>query len=203
MRYQKPKRPTRPVVESFSDGEILDSIALYRGGAFVRPCEYALRGLRVYRDHIEQRFIGHAKPPATIAVTWGKRLYFGGHGLPYFICQHCLRRCAKLYLSSIDVACRRCAGLSFWSQGQRRKARLIAKAKRIRAQLWADQTGRPIRPRMMLQTTFRKHMHALTMIEHAINDASRVISPARQRYRERDSQGRYCSAVSELGRNDV
>jgi len=49
--------------------------------------------------------------------------------------------------------------------------------------VWRD--GEKItRPRNMREKTYRKHIRALQLIQHAINTGSR--------YRERDEAGQYC-----------
>jgi hypothetical protein len=118
------------------------------------------------------------------------RLHLGGER-PWFVCYKCCRRCAILYTNTIDVACRKCAGLQFTSQRQRRKTRLKTKAEKIRARLWHD-GEKIIRPRYMHERTFRKHIHTLQRIECAINAGSRLSSIRYRRYRERDDEGRYC-----------
>jgi hypothetical protein len=72
------RRPklTRPTVDLFSDGEILDSIALHRHGAFT-GMEFPFRRLRSYRDHVELRFPDRKKPTTAILVEW-RPLHFGG-----------------------------------------------------------------------------------------------------------------------------
>jgi hypothetical protein len=52
------RRPklARSTVELFSDGEILDSIELYRHGAFRRPNHFPFRRLKTFPDHIEINF---------------------------------------------------------------------------------------------------------------------------------------------------
>jgi hypothetical protein len=52
------RRPklARPTIELFSDGEILDSIALYRHGAFRRPNHFPFRRLKLFPDHTEINF---------------------------------------------------------------------------------------------------------------------------------------------------
>jgi hypothetical protein len=186
----------RPVVELFSDGEILDSYELYRHGAFRRPMEFPFRRLRTYRDHIELRWPNRDKSAQVILVEWTGCL---DAERPWFLCYKCGRRCAKLYINSIDVACRKCAGLQFTSQRQRRKARQKTKADKIRWQLWTE-GEKIIRPRFMHKNTYRQHMHKLRMIEHAIRTGSRLSSVRYYRQRERDSEGRYCEFSDDLGR---
>jgi hypothetical protein len=186
MRYPKLLRPT---VELFSDGEILDSYDLYRRGAFRRPMEFPFRRLRTYPDHIELRWPDRNKPPQVILL---ERTPCVGAERPWFLCYKCGRRCAKLYVNSIDAARRKCAGLQFASQRQRRKTRLRTKADKIRWQLWAE-GEKIIRPRGMHKETYRKHIRMLQRIQHAISTGSRLSSIRYRRYRERDEDGRYCN----------
>jgi hypothetical protein len=190
------RRPrTHPVVELFSDGEILDSYALYRWGAFRRPMEFPFRRLRTYRDHIELRWPNRDQPPRAILLERTRCL---DAERTWFLCYKCGRRCARLYVSSIDVACRKCAGLQFTSQRQRRATRLKTRANKIRWQLWSE-GEKIIRPRFMHQKTYRQHMHALQRIEQAIRTGSRLSSPRYRRQRERDEYGQYCELSDDLG----
>jgi hypothetical protein len=185
------RRPklTRPVVELFSDGQILDVNMLNRRQAFSAPLHFPLRRLKTYRDHIELGWPNLDKPPQIILIE-RTRMHFG-NSRPWFICYKCNCRCAKLYVNSIDVACRQCADLQYASQRQRRKARLKAKAEKIRGRLWIE-GGKIIRPRNMPDRVFQRHLRAIARIEHAIRHGLRCSSIRYQRYRERDVDGRYC-----------
>jgi hypothetical protein len=183
---------TRPTVELFSDGEILDAYALNRRGAFSVPMEFPLRRLRSYRDHIELRWPNRDKPPQVILLERTKLNYGGTR--PWLICYKCNRRCAKLYVNSIDVFCRRCGDLQFVSQRQRRKARLQTKAEKIRNRLWFE-NNKPTRPRYMPHAVYQRHLRAIARIEHAIRRGLRCSSIRYRRYRERDADGRYCAAA--------
>jgi hypothetical protein len=179
----------RPVVELFRDGEILDSISLYRHGAFNRPTEFPFRRLRTYRDRVELRWPNREKPPQVILFEW-RPLYFGG-AFPYFLCYKCEQRARRLYLSSIDVACRKCSDLQFKSQRHRRRARLRAKAEKIRNRLWTE-NGNPAKPYQMHHATYRKHLRMLQAVEHAIRINGHCASIRYRRQRERDEYGQYC-----------
>src|SRR6516162_609105 len=124
---------TRPTVELFSDGEILDVNMLNRRGAFLQPLHFPLRRLKTFPDHIELRWPNRDKPPQIILVE-RTRMHFG-NTRPWFICYKCNCRCGKLYVNSIDVACRQCADLQYSSQRQRRKVRLKTKLEKIRSRL--------------------------------------------------------------------
>ena len=119
-----------------------------------------------------------------------------GNSRPWFICYKCNCRCAKLYVNSIDVACRQCADLQYASQRQRRKARLKAKAEKIRGRLWIE-GGKIIRPRNMPDRVFKRHLRAISKIEYAIKHDLRSSSIRYQRYRERDLDGRYCDGAAD------
>ena len=190
------RRPNvlRPVVELFGDHEILDVNELNRRGAFSRPMYFPFRNkLKTYPDRIEINFRNYDKPPQIILIAW-TRLHLGGER-PWFLCHRCGCRCAKLYLSTIDVACRICAGLQFTSQRQWRTTRLRAKAGKIRSRLDTNQDGKIIRPRNMRQRTFRKHLNKLQRIEHALHTHSRIHWLHSKDYlRPRDSDGRYAAA---------
>ena len=129
------RRPklTRPVVELFSDGQILDVNMLNRRQAFSAPLHFPLRRLKTFPDHIELRWPNRDKPPQIILVE-RTRMHFG-NTRPWFICYKCNCRCGKLYVNSIDVACRQCADLQYSSQRQRRKVRLKTKLEKIRSRL--------------------------------------------------------------------
>jgi len=192
---RRPKR-THPVVELFSDGEILDSYELYRWGAFRRPMAFPLRRLKTFPpDHIELRWPDRNKPPQVILLERTRCL---DAERTWFLCYKCGRRAARLYVSSIDVACQKCAGLQYTSQRQRRRARLKTRANKIRWQLWTE-GEKTIRPRFMHKRTYRQHMHALRMVESAIRTGSRLSSIRYGRYRERDDEGRYCKFSDDLG----
>lgn len=179
----------RPTVELFSDGQILDVNDLHRRGAFDRAMHFPFRRLKTFPDHIELRWPNLDKPAQVILVE-RTRMHLG-NTRPWLVCYKCARRCAILYINSIDVACRKCADLQFASQRQRRKTRLKAKAEKIRNRLWRD--GEKItRPRYMHERTYRQHLQTLQKLHHAINTGSRLSSIRYRRQRERDEKGRYC-----------
>jgi hypothetical protein len=170
----------------------LDVNDLHRRGAFHTPMHFPFRRLRTFPDRMEIYFRDRNRPPQIVLIE-RTRLHLGG-ARPWFICYKCNRRCAKLYPVGVDHWCRRCGDLQFVSQRQRRKARLTIKAKNIRARLWVE-GEKIIRPRYMRESTFRKHMHALHAIEHAIRHGLHCSSIRYQRYRERDADGRYCDIL--------
>ena len=178
----------RPTIELFSDGEILDVNMLNRRHAFSTPLDFPLRRLRTYQDHIQLRWPNRDKP-AQIILIERTRMHFG-NSPPWFICYKCNRRCAKLYVNSIDIACRKCADLQFASQRQRHKTRLKTKIEKIRGRLWIE-GEKIIRPRNMPDRGFQRHLRAIARIEHAIRHGLRCSSIRYQRYRERDADGRY------------
>lgn len=186
------RRPNvlRPTVELFSEGEVLDSIALYRHGAFARPSYFPLRRLKTFPDHVELSWPNKNKPPQIILLQW-RPLHFGG-AFPYFSCYKCGCRVRKLYVTSIDVACRRCSELQWKCQRQFWTTRLKARADKIRNRLWTE-GEKIIRPRLMRQRTFRKHLNKLRMIEYALATGSHIRwIRSRDHLRPRDSDGRYC-----------
>jgi hypothetical protein len=119
------------------------------------------------------------------------RMHFG-NTRPWLICSKCNRRRAKLYVNSIDVACRQCADLQYASQRQRRKTRLKTKLEKVRARVWIE-GDKIIRPRNMPDRVFKRHLRAIARIEHAITHGLRCSSIRHQRHRERDADGRYLS----------
>jgi hypothetical protein len=188
MIMRRPKL-TRPTVELFNDGEILDVNDLHRRGAFRSPMWFPFKKLRTYPDRLEIYFRDRNRPPQTVLIE-RTRLYLGGQR-PWFLCYKCHRRCAKLYPVGVDHWCRRCGELQFTSQRQRLKKRLATRAENIRNRLWLD--GEKItRPRYMRRATYRKHLNTLSRIQHAINNGRRIASPRYQRWRERDQYGQYC-----------
>jgi hypothetical protein len=152
---------------------------------------FPFKRLRTYPDRLEIYFRDRNRPPQTVLIE-RIGLYLGGQR-PWFLCYKCHRRCAKLYPVGVDHWCRRCGDLQFTSQRQRLKKRLATKAEKIRDRLWFE-NGKPIRPRLMHKTTYRKHLNAIQRIEHAIRHGLHVSSPRYRRWRERDDEGRYCSA---------
>jgi hypothetical protein len=188
------RRPklTRPVVELFSDGEILDVNMLHRNGAFRSPLWYPLRRLKTFPDHIEINFRDRNRPPLVLLIE-RTGLHLGGTR-PWFVCA-CGRRCGKIYLTSIDARCRVCSDLQFRSQRQRLKAQLQTKAEKIRNRLWFE-NDKPIRPHYMHRATFQRHLRAISRIEHAIRHGLHCASIRYRRYRERDDAGCYCDGPS-------
>jgi hypothetical protein len=185
------RRPklTRPTVELFSDGEILDVNDLHRRGAFRTPMHFPFRRIKTFPDRLEINFRDRNRPPQIVLIE-RTRLHLGG-ARPWFVCYKCNRRCTKLYPVGVDHWCRRCGDLQFRSQAQTRKARLRAKAEKIRNRLWFE-NNKPIRPHYMHRATFHRHLRAINKIEHAIRHRLHCASLRYQRYRERDSDGRYC-----------
>jgi len=180
---------TCPTVELFSDGEILDAYDLNRRGAFSVPMGFPFRRLRSYRDHIELRWRDRNKPPQIILLERTKLNYGGAR--PWFLCYKCGRRCARLYATSIDVACRKCADLQFTSQRQRRRARLQTKAENIRNRLWTE-GEKLIRPFRMRRTTYQKIPQSIAphRTRHPRTNG-RFSSIRYRRWRERDDEERY------------
>jgi hypothetical protein len=195
MPYRKPDHELhglhglrRPTVEEHRRPISIRDLA--RAGGFVRACTFPLQGIECHRDHVRIRPLDNAKHPGQrIAVAW-RKLTFGWR--PYLVCPRCHARRWYLYHDGLQAYCRVCADLGYASQRQDRKARLIAKAQAIGMQLWRDQTGRIIRPRRMSENTYRRHIMTLNRIQAAISDGLSLSSPRYRRYRERDSEGRYC-----------
>jgi hypothetical protein len=188
MRRPKLTRPTTDLFER--DGSVIDVNDLHRRHAFRSPMWFPFRrlNLKTFPDHVELNFRDRNRPPLVLLVE-RTRLHLGGTR-PWFVCA-CGCRCGKLYLTSIDARCRVCSDLQFASQRQRRKARLQTKAENIRARLWFE-NNKPVRPHYMHRATFQKHLRAIFRIEHAIRHGLHCASIRYRRYRERDSDGRYC-----------
>jgi hypothetical protein len=192
MTYHKPDhrlhRLHRPTVEEHRRPISIRELA--HAGAFIRPCLFPLQGIECHRDHIRIRPLTNAQHPGqVIRVAW-RKLTFGWR--PYLVCPRCQSRRWYLYYDSLQAYCRACADLHYASQRQDRKARLLAKAQAIQAQLWRDQTGRIIRPRRMSENTYRRCIMKLEQITAAIDGGLSLSSPRYRRYRERDADGRYC-----------
>jgi ribosomal protein S27E len=179
----------RPTTDLFDDSAVLDAIELYRHGAFAQPMHFPFRRLRTDRDHVERSWPDRNKP-ATVILVEHRPLHLGG-AFPYFRCPQCAKLVRILYASSIDVSCRVCSDLQFASQRQRRKARLTAKARRIRNRLWSE-AGKPVRPHFMHRKTFDSYVRTLHRIEHAAQHGSHCASVRYRRERERDEDGRLC-----------
>src|SRR5262245_40026763 len=75
----------RPVVELFSDGEVLDVNMLHRHGAFSTPQVFPLRRLKTYLDRSEIYFRDRARPPQIVLIE-RTGLHLGG-ARPWFVCQ--------------------------------------------------------------------------------------------------------------------
>jgi hypothetical protein len=187
MRRPKLLHPTTDLFER--DGSAFDVNDLAKRGAFLAPgMWFPFRRLKTFPDHIEINFRDRNRPPLVLLVE-RTRLHLGG-SRPWFVCT-CGRRCAMLYVTSIDARCRVCSDLQFRSQAQTRKARLQTKAENIRNRLWIE-NGKPIRPHYMHRATFQRHLRAISRIEHAIRHGLHCASIRYRRCRERDSDGRYC-----------
>jgi hypothetical protein len=150
---------------------------------------FPFRRIKTFPDRLEKYWLDKNKPPVIILIE-RTRLHLGGER-PWFLCYKCGRTVGKLYVTSIDIACRHCCDLGFASQRQRLKKRLAVKAENIRARLWIE-NNKPTRPHYMHRATYRKYLNALHRIEHAIRHDLRCASIRYRRYRERDSDGRYC-----------
>jgi hypothetical protein len=149
---------------------------------------FPLRRIKTFPDRMEIYFRDRNRPPQIVLIE-RTGLHLGG-ARPWFVCYKCRRRCAKLYAVGVDHWCRRCGELQFTSQRQTPKARLLAKAERVRAALWTE-GEKLIRPRYMHRATYRKHLNTLSRIQRAINTGCRIGSPRYRRYRERDAYGQY------------
>lgn len=184
------RRPLRPVTADYS--HIIDVNELNRLGAFKRPSSFPFRRLRTYRDRIEFYWPSNPrKPPQINAIVW-TGLSLGG-ARPWFVCYRCHRRCGKLYVTSIDALCRKCADLWFVSQRQRRRERLKAKAHRIRVSLgdYSSRPGDPVPPKRFRQSrrTYRRTISTLYRIEREI--LHKPPKAVRRCTLERDNRGRF------------
>src|SRR5262249_28000600 len=186
------RRPSvlRPTTDLFHEGNTLDVNDLARRGAFSGPgMWFPFKRVKTFSDRLEIKWPDKNKPPQIILIERTK-LYLGG-SRPWFVCHRCQRRVGKLYDLRIDILCRKCYDLGYVSQRQRRKARLKTKAENIHNQLWIE-NNKPIRPHYMRRATFQRHLRAINRIEHAIRHGLHCASIRYRRYRERDSDGRYC-----------
>ena len=86
---------------------------------------------------------------------------FGGKR-PWFRCNGCRKRTAKLYSVGMAFSCRSCQNLTYPTRWQRRRDRLATKIEKLERRLNlgpGDQSaGRhPLRPRLHFSTFFRLH----------------------------------------------
>jgi hypothetical protein len=95
-----------------------------------------------------------------VPITW-TTCHFGGRR-PWFVCPHCGRRIAVIYIAGEYVACRRCLGLAYASQQEPVRQRGLHKARKIRDRLGGSANmavAFPDRPKGMHRTTY-KRLHA-------------------------------------------
>ena len=76
----------------------------------------------------------------VIPLTWTSPNYGGAR--PWFACPHCLRRVGILALAGRAFLCRRCLGLAYEVQRERRSDRLMRKRDKLEARLRPD-GGKP------------------------------------------------------------
>jgi hypothetical protein len=187
------RRPklTRPTTDLFHDGITLDVNDLDRRHAFSgQGMWFPFRRLKTFPDHVEINFRDRSRSPLVLLIE-RTNMHFGG-SRPWFVCA-CGRRCGKLYVDSLGARCRLCAGLQYLAQRQFWTTRLKARAEKICSRLDTDKTGKPSRPRYMHETTYRRHIHTLHRIEHALSTASPIHwIRSRDHLRLRGSDGRYC-----------
>jgi hypothetical protein len=91
-----------------------------------------------------------------VPITW-TACHFGGRR-PWFVCPHCGRRSAVIYLAEEYVACRRCLGLAYASQQEPVRQRGLHKARKIRDRLGGSANMMdkfPDRPKGMHEKTFQ------------------------------------------------
>jgi hypothetical protein len=95
-----------------------------------------------------------------MAITW-TACHFGGRR-PWFVCPHCGRRSAVIYIAGEYVAYRRCLGLAYASQQEPVRQRGLCKGRKIRDRLGGSTNmavAFPDRPKGMHRTTY-KRLHA-------------------------------------------
>jgi hypothetical protein len=92
-----------------------------------------------------------------VPITW-TACHFGGRR-PWFVCPHCGRRNAAIYIAGEYVACRHCLGLAYASQQESVRQRGLMKAQKIRMSLGGSPSmieKFPDRPKGTHQTTFER-----------------------------------------------
>ena len=115
------------------DISVLNKNGAFNGSAPDWVARFPLLGLRTSRFLIVYRDSNWPpdRPPQRIPIQWARCFR---KNRPWFLCQ-CGRRRGKLYQGGGFFACRKCLHATYESQRKSKRARLHAKAKRIRARL--------------------------------------------------------------------
>lgn len=102
----------------------------------------------------------------------------------WYICPHCAKRVAKLYIGSKDIACRECWKLHYKSQSSDRLDRMRMSIRRQRYAIWGDDErssnlfNHPYtipKPNSMRWETFNRKLAALVKRESAYWQAFRPV----------------------------
>jgi hypothetical protein len=147
----------------------------------------------VQQDALQLAYAWH--PPGStvwtrgcqrVQITW-TRCHFGG-ARPWFRCDGCGRRAAKVYLGGGDAAfaCRLCHRLVYRSQSQQPATRAIAKARKLRVRVGGSRSlldPFPDRPARMHRRSFYR------LLDKAIATQERVIALDLYRLRARGFSG--------------
>ncbi len=98
-----------------------------------------------------------------VQLEWTKCRYGGQR--PWFVCSHCQRRVAKLYLGSGRWYCRQSLRLTYPSQSECRLGRLTRKIHALEARLW----DREFRPKGMRWKTYNRLVGQLDYLDGQFN----------------------------------
>lgn len=74
-------------------------------------------------------------------VTWAVRTTTtkAGYGArEWYVCPHCMKRAAKLYIGKKDIGCRECWKLHYKSQSEDKSNRMRMSIRRQRYAIWGD-----------------------------------------------------------------
>lgn len=76
------------------------------------------------------------------SLTLSLTTTMAGYGARYwYLCPHCYQQCAKLFIGSKGIACRKCWGLHYASQSEDMLARMRRLIRAKRVAIWAHDTA--------------------------------------------------------------
>jgi hypothetical protein len=135
---------------------------------------------RRQNDANERNLVGQ-----RVSIVW-TNCHFGSRR-PWFVCRHCDRRAAILYLSGGLFACRRCLGLAYLSQQETPKSRRIRRARKLRMRLGGGESlgdPFPAKPKGMHRRTYdrlcRRYYAALNKASmDMVQDVNRITNRVR------------------------
>lgn len=159
-----------------------------------RSLEHAALGTRLHADTDSGRFY-IIRQAYDYAITTGSRTQplrltstRAGYGVRYsYLCPHCAKRCAKLYIGLQDAGCCQCCSLHYASQSENAENRMMRAIRRKRLALWGASEpyhelmnlgmspGMFFKPKGMHWKTFERKHGELVEFEHLFWRAKQLI----------------------------